>query len=225
MYPETVSVQTTTSFNRYLAGIFGWMIVAMGVSGIAALMIYSSTSLQEIIFGNAITYYGLIIAELALVFYISARIHKLTSVKAFLLFLTYAFLTGLTLSVILLAYAPKMIVGSFFMAAAVYGIMAIIGYTTKINLSRFGTFLMMSVVGLIVASVANIFLKLEGLGLILSYATLIIFSGLTAYDMQRIKENYAAGHSGGALMIGDALSMYLNFLNIFLSILNIVDRD
>jgi FtsH-binding integral membrane protein len=226
MFTESVSVQTqTTTLNRYLAGVFGWMIVAMVISGLAALAVYSSTALQNIIYSSPIVYYGLFVGQILAVVLLSARAHKIGSVQAFLLFTLYSVLTGLTLSVILFAYAPKMIAGSFFMAAGVYGIMAIIGYTTKVNLSRFGIFFMMAVLGIIMVSVVNIFLQLSGLNLILSYVTLVVFAGLTAYDVQMVKEHYYAGLTGGSYMLRSALSLYIDFVNIFVSILNITSRD
>jgi uncharacterized protein len=216
-------IEIQTKLSSYLSRVFAWMVLAMALSGIASFLVYSSETLQNIIFSSPIVFYSIIIGEFIVVGTLSARIQKMSPAVAFGLFALYSILTGLTLSVILFAYAPKMLVGAFLMASSVYGIMAVIGYTTKVNLSGLRVFFTMAIIGIIVASIANIFLKLTGLSLVLNYVTLIVFSGLTAYDMQRIRANNEQGYIENKYAIVDALGMYINFINIFISILNILN--
>lgn len=209
----------------YMPRVFGWMFYGMIVSGLLALFLSTNAFLLNLIFGNAIVYYGLLISQLIIVFGLSGMINKLNTVMAFALFTLYSALTGITLTVILLVYSGTLIAGAFMMAASIFGIMAVVGYTTKINLSRLGVFFMFAVLGVFAVGIANIFLKSDTLSLVLSYVTILVFGGLTAYDMQRIKEQNAVGMTENKYAIVDALGMYINFINIFLSLLNILDRD
>jgi FtsH-binding integral membrane protein len=220
MLTEISSTQIQTTQSTYISKVFGWMFYAMLLSGVAAVLVFNNTAMQDFIFGSPIRFYGLLIAEFVIVLTFSGLANRVSSATALLLFSVYSVLTGLTLSVILFAYAPKTIGGAFLMASSVYGIMAIIGFVTKKSLSGIRVFLLMGLISVIVVSIANIFLKSTGLNLILNYVTLFVFSGLTAYDMQRIKN---AGYQTTNRALQDALSMYLNFINIFISILNIVN--
>ncbi len=220
MFTESSSVQTQTVQTTYISKVFGWMFYAMLLSGVSSFLVYTNSALQEFIFGSAIRFYGLIIAELVIVLSFSTLANRINTATAFLLFSLYSLLTGLTLSVILFAYAPKVIAGAFLMASSVYGIMAIYGYVTKVSLSGLRVFFFMGITSIIVVTIANIFLKSSGLNLIINYAALLVFSGLTAYDMQRIKNS---GMQTTNRALQDALGMYLNFINIFISILNILN--
>lgn len=221
--PASTLVQTKLS--SYMSRVFAWMFYGVVISGISALIMYSSPVLQYLIFGNSLVFYTILIAEFITVILVSRVINRINTLTAIGLFTLYSFLTGLTLSVVLFAYAPMTLVSALLMTASVYGIMAIIGYTTKVNLSGLGTFFMMSVIGIIIASIVNIFLQSDAFSVILSYMTIVVFAGLTAYDMQRIRQASEMGITENRYAILDALGMYINFINIFLSILNITGRD
>jgi FtsH-binding integral membrane protein len=163
--------------------------------------------------------------ELGLVFYLSARIQKIQASTASALFIGYSVLNGLTLSVVFLAYTSSSIAGTFFITAGMFGAMAIYGLVTKRDLSGWGSFLFMGLVGIIIASIVNIFLKSSGMSWMISLIGVFIFTGLTAYDVQRIK---TIGEEGimaqgteaigkGAIM--GALTLYLDFINLFLMLL------
>ncbi|MFW5719682.1 MAG: Bax inhibitor-1 family protein [Candidatus Dojkabacteria bacterium] len=223
---ETSQIQTVqSSFSSYMTFVFGWMFYGMIISGIAAILVYASPALQEAVLGSSAVFYTMIALQLGAVLLISLLLNRINALVAFLLFSFYSALTGLTLSSLLFVYDFKMLGGVFFMTAGIYGVMATLGYVTKVDLSGLRTFFLMAILGIIGFSVANIFIGSSGLDLILSYVTILVFSGLTAYDMQRIRKASQMGIRDQKYAILDALGMYINFINIFLSILNIVGRD
>lgn len=207
----------------FLAKVFNWMAVGLAVTGITALLTAESGLAQTIV-GSPI-FIILIISELALVFFLSARIEKLQSITASMLFYLYSVLNGLTLSVIFLAYTRASIAGTFFITAGMFGAMAIYGMVTKRDLSGFGSFLFMGLIGIIIASIVNIFLNSSSLYWAISLIGVFIFTGLTAYDVQKIKNMGEKGilNQGqeairkGAIM--GALALYLDFINLFLMLL------
>lgn len=219
--PTAIQTKATT----YISRVFGWMFYAMTLSGISSVLVYSSDALQKVLFENSTVSYILIILQLGAVFGLSLLVNKINGFVALILFTLYSVLTGLTLSSLLFLYDIKMLSGAFLMTAGIYGVMSIIGFTTKVNLSSLRVFFLMSLFGIVIASLVNIFLQSSGLDLILSYAAIFLFSGLTAYDMQRIKETSSFGYVENKYAIIDALSMYLNFINIFVNIVRILDRD
>jgi uncharacterized protein len=215
------AIQTKTT--TYMSKVFGWMLYAMVISGITSVALYNaSADIQYAILSKATIFWFL---QLGAVIGLGLLLRRINTVVAFILFTVYSMLTGVTLTIIMYAYAPKMIGGAFLMAAGIYGVMAVIGYTTKINLSGLRTFFIMAVLGIIGMSILNIFLGSDMLGLILSYVVIVVFAGLTAYDMQRIRQTSEMGYTDTKYALYDALGMYINFINIFLSILNIVSRD
>jgi FtsH-binding integral membrane protein len=169
----------------------------------------------------------IIILQLGLVVFLSARITKLSPMAARLTFLVYAATVGVTLSTIFLAYTSTSITRVFFITGSMFLVMAIIGYLTKVDLSKLGFILLMGLVGIIIATIVNIFLRSDSLQTIISYLGVIIFLGLTAYDVQKIKQLYAQFGKAGNIAILGALSLYLDFLNLFMFILEIfgVSRD
>ncbi len=169
----------------------------------------------------------LIIAQFGLVIFLSARITKLSANAARALFMAYAVSVGATLSTIFLVYTSSSIMRVFFITGSMFLVMAIVGFLTKVDLSKFGALLIMGLVGIIIASVVNIFLGSDSLQMIVSYLGVGIFLGLTAYDVQKIKKLYAEFGSAGNLAILGALSLYLDFLNLFLFLLRIfgVSKD
>ena len=219
----SLSQARTDASSIFLAKVFNWMAVGVGLTGIIAL-ITAETGLALSIASSPV-FFILIIGELGLVFYLSARIEKIQSSTASMLFYGYAILNGLTLSVIFLAYTRTSIAGTFFITAGMFAAMAVYGTVTKRDLSGFGSFLMMGLVGIIIASIVNFFLNSSSLYWAISFIGVFIFTGLTAYDVQQIKnmgergilEQGSEAVKKGSIM--GALRLYLDFINLFLMLL------
>lgn len=209
--------------------VYTWMCLALGITALTAYGAANSPTMMEIIYSNQIFYFGLILAELGLVFYISARLEKISLTTGTLLFALYSALNGLTLAVILFAYSPMVITKTFLVTAGTFGAMAFVGYTTKRDLSNFGGLLIMALIGIIIASVVNIFIKSETFDLIICYVGVIIFVGLTAWDVQKIKTMLQlsgdVGEAGQKIALRGALALYLDFINLFLYLLRIFGRN
>lgn len=209
---------------------FIWMAAALALTGVVALFVSGSPSIVRAIFGNPILFFGLMIGELALVWWLSARVLTMDTSTATLAFAGYAALNGLTLSIIFLAYTGASIVSTFFITAGTFAGMSIYAMTTKRSLAGWGNYLFMGLIGIIIASVVNIFLRSSGLYWIISVAGVLLFTGLTAYDVQRIKAwSDRAGDSIGEedyvrWSIRGALKLYLDFINLFLFLLRILGR-
>jgi FtsH-binding integral membrane protein len=221
----------TTLTNRANLGIvttinqsFGWMFVGLLVTTLSSLLITSSQTLTNAIINNNFIYFGLIIAELIVVFVLSAKIQSMTFSEAIMAFLLYAFLNGLTLSSIFIVYTATSIATTFLVTTIVFGIMAVYGYTTKRDLTSIGNLAVMALIGVIVASLVNLFLHNTLFSYILSYLSIVIFIGLTAYDTQKIKEMESYSDNKNLGILG-ALTLYLDFINIFLNLLRILGRQ
>lgn len=208
----------------FLAKTFNWMAVGLGITGVVAFFTAYS-GLAYAIAGSPL-FFILIIGELGLVFYLSARVEKLRAATATNLFVGYSVLNGLTLSVIFLTYTGASIAGTFFITAGMFGAMAVYGLVTKRDLSGFGSFLFMGLIGIIIASLVNLFLKSSSLYWAISFIGVLVFTGLTAYDVQKIKRMGEEGIMAqgeevvrkGAIM--GALALYLDFINLFLMLLH-----
>lgn len=216
------SDQTKAELSAFMTQVYGWMTIAMLVTAVVSLFTAGSPAMLELIFGNKIVFYGLLIAEVALVWYVSASIQKLAPGTATALFILYSALNGLVLAFIFLVYTGGSIASTFFVTAGTFGAMSLYGYTTKRDLTSWGGFLMMAVIGLIIASVVNIFWQNELLYWIATYARVLIFVGLTAYDTQKIKEMALAGHTSRNMAVMGALRLYLDFVNLFLFMLRLL---
>ncbi|MCD8166355.1 MAG: Bax inhibitor-1/YccA family protein [Bacteroides sp.] len=207
--------------------VYTWMSLALLLIGLTSLVVVDSLALLSLVFGNRMVFWGLLIAELALVWYVSARINQLSFMTAGALFVLYSVLNGATLSVIFLLYTAESIASTFFITAGTFGVMSLIGYFTKKDLSSWGNILFMGLIGLIIASIVNIFLKSEAMYWILSYAGVLIFVGLTMYDTQKIKrmlsvEGIEVNDSTRKIALMGALTLYLDFINLFLYLLRIL---
>lgn len=220
--------QVQVRVNQFIRSVYNWMAVGLGLTGFVAFYVASSPSLVRLIFGNRILFFGLIIAELGLVFYLSARIQKIQASTATGMFLLYAALNGATLSFIFLVYTSSSIASTFFICAATFVAISIFGYTTKRDLTSMGGFLMMGLIGIIIASVVNMFLRSSGMAMIISYVGVLVFVGLTAYDTQQLKTmaltqpaDLEAGVVRKGAILG-ALKLYLDFINLFLMLLRIL---
>ena len=212
----------SSAFPALMRKVFVWMTLALAITGITAYGVASTPSLIMAILGNKALFWGLIIAELVL-------INRLSLSTATLLFVLYSVVNGATLSVIFLAFSMTAIVKTFLITAGTFGVMALVGYTTKTDLTSMGKLLFMALLGLIIATVVNMFVRSSGFDLILSYVGVLIFVGLTAYDTQKIKQMCQlapdAGEHMQKLALLGALSLYLDFINLFLYLLRIFGNN
>ena len=215
----------STAFSALMRKVFIWMALALVITGVTAYGVATTPSLLIAIVTNKALFWGLIIAELALVFAVSGAINRLSLATATLLFVLYSVVNGATLSVIFLAYSMPAIIQTFFITAGTFGVMALVGYTTKTDLTSLGKLLFMALIGLVIATVVNMFVGSTGFDYILSYVGVLIFVGLTAYDTQKIKQMCMqapdAGEHMQKLALLGALSLYLDFINLFLYLLRI----
>lgn len=214
--------------SGFIRSVYNWMAVGLGLTGLIAYAVANSETMASLIFGNPVLFYGLIIGELALVFFISARVNKISGSTATALFVLYAALNGVTLSFIFLVFAKATIASTFFICAATFVASSIYGMATKKDLTSVGGFMIMGLFGIIIASVVNIFIKSSAMSMIISYIGVLVFVGLTAYDTQKLKtmamtqpEGLEAGVIRKGAILG-ALSLYLDFINLFLMLLHIL---
>jgi len=206
----------------YMMRIYNYMAAGVGLTAVAAWVTYQLTG--PALLQNPVMWV-FILAPLALVFFISARINTLSVSTARLLFFVYAALVGVSLSTLFHIYTSASITRVFFISAATFGALSVFGYTTRRDLSGLGTFLFMGLIGVIIASLVNIFLRSTGLDWLISVVGVGVFAGLTAYDTQRIKAMYNAGDdetSAGRKSVISALSLYLNFINLFMMMLRLL---
>lgn len=219
---EERAQSSALSFPALMSKVYLWMTLALVVTGMTAYYVVSSPAILYAIVSNQIAFWGLFIGELVLVFVLSSRIMSLSFVTASLMFVIYSIMNGVFFSFILLAYTEQSIATTFLITAGTFGAMSLFGFVTKRDLSAMGRILFMLLIGLIIATVVNIFMKAEGLTLILNYAGVVIFVGLTAYDTQSIKQMLQEhGDKEGAEKIAllGSLSLYLDFINLFIYLL------
>lgn len=217
--------EVSEAFPVLMRKVYVWMTFALIITGMTAYYVATNETILTAILTNRILFYGLLIGELVLVASVSAAINRLSLMTATLLFILYSIINGATLSIIFLIYDASSIAKVFFITAGTFGTMAAIGYTTKTDLSSLGRILFMALIGLIIATLANIFFKSNGLTTILSYVGVLIFVGLTAWDSQKIKKMLLQApdvdESTQKLALLGALTLYLDFVNLFLYMLRI----
>lgn len=212
----------------FINQVYSWMAGALLLTGLVAFYVASSPQMIQGIFSNSLIFYGLLIAEIVLVGYLGRAINKISAQTAIALFMGYSALNGLTLSVIFLIFTTGSLASTFFICAGTFTAMSIYGYITKTDLTRIGNLAFMALIGLILASIVNFFLKSEMLYWIVTYVGVLIFIGLIAYDTQKIKQMHLQGFEGeeqaqkGAIM--GALRLYLDFINLFLFLLRIFGK-
>lgn len=216
-------------YSAVFKKVYLWMTLALTISGLTAMYVANQPSIVSAIFSNKMYFFLMVIAQLGIVWYISARIAEITAFTATILFNVYAILTGFTLSVIFLAFTAESITTVFYITAGTFAGVSLYGYTTKSDLSSFGSYLIMGIIGLIIASVVNWFLHSETLYWIISYAGVLIFIGLTAYDTQKIKtmiRHYGCDdtETTNKVALMGALTLYLDFINLFLYLLRIFGK-
>jgi FtsH-binding integral membrane protein len=219
----------SAAFPVLMRKVYLWMTLALAITGITAYYVATNETILTAIFTNQILFWGLVIAELALVFGLSAAINRLSLTTATLMFVLYSIINGVTMSFIFLAYTYESVTNVFLITAGTFAAMACFGYFTKTDLSSIGRILFMALIGLIIATIVNIFVKSSGFGMILNYLGVLIFVGLTAWDTQKIKQMLSMAEDTGepaqkvALM--GALSLYLDFINLFIHLLRIMGNN
>ncbi|PQQ40143.1 hypothetical protein C6H65_16850 [Photorhabdus luminescens] len=228
-YPRSngsIIQQAGTGLQTYMAQVYGWMTCGLLLTAFVAWYVSQNQDIVEYIFSNSVLFYGLIIAQFGLVFVLSGMINRMGASLATGLFMLYSALTGLTLSSIFVIYTIGSVASTFVVTAGMFGALSFYGYTTKRSLSGLGSFLFMGLIGIILASLINLWLKSEALTWAVTYIGVVIFAGLTAYDTQKLKE------MGEDLDVNDkenlrkfsivgALTLYLDFINMFLMLLRI----
>lgn len=220
-YPRTAD-QIVIAQNTLIRQVYAWMGGGLLLTALMAMATLSSPVLFNAIVGNRIVFYALIIGELGLVIGISRAINKISAPVASSLFLLYAALNGVTMSVIFAIYTAESITSTFVITAVTFGAMSVFGYVTKRDLSGWGSFLFMGLIGIVIASLVNIFVGSSAVSWIISVIGVIVFTGLTAYDTWKIKAMAAAGAEGRKPAILGALTLYLDFINLFLMLLRLL---
>ena len=222
----TSSTEAAERISAFLWKVYGWMAVGLGLTAVVAFVVAGSPEILSVLVGNRLVFFGLILAELGLVFFLSARAGSLAPSTASGLFVVYSGLNGATLSVVLLAYTGESVATTFLITAGMFGALALFGSTTKRSLAGAGQFFMMGLVGLILASIVGVFWHNDALQFLISVVGVIVFTGLTAYDAQRLKQMALAlpGGEAGSYAIVGALSLYLDFINLFLMLLRFTGR-
>jgi FtsH-binding integral membrane protein len=218
-------LEMSAAFPVLMRKVYLWMTMALAITGFTAYYVAHNETLLMAIYTNQILFWGLLIGELALVIGLSAAINRLSLTAATLMFVLYSVINGATMSFIFLAYTASSITSVFFITAGTFAAMAAFGYFTKTDLTSMGKILMMALIGIIIATIVNIFMKSSGLTVILNYLGVLVFVGLTAYDSQKIKEMLQtapdAGEGAQKVALLGALSLYLDFINLFLYLLRI----
>jgi len=222
-----VKARTEVLVNDFVRSVYNWMAVGLGLTGLVAYYVSSSETMTRLIFGNSFVFFILILAELGLVFSIVGMVNRMSAGTATSLFVLYSALNGVTLSFIFLVYTSTSIVSTFFICAGTFIACSIYGWVTKRDLTSFGGFLTMGLIGIIIASLVNMFIRSSAMSMIISYIGVLVFVGLTAYDTQKLKNmalTQPAGLDGAVVRKGaimGALSLYLDFINLFLMLLRI----
>ena len=207
--------------SAFLRAVYGWMCVGLAITALTASYIASSPSIVTAIATNRLLFWAIVIAQFGIVIALSARVQKLASSTASLLFISYSALTGLTISFVLLAYTGESVASTFVVTAGMFGGLAVYGTVTRRSLAGMGQFLFMGLIGIVIASVVGMFWHNDGLQFIVSCIGVIVFTGLAAYDAQRLKAmalSMPEGQASSYAIVG-ALSLYLDFINLFLFLL------
>jgi FtsH-binding integral membrane protein len=207
--------------SAFLRRVYGWMAAGLAITALTAATVAGTPAVLHVLLANRILFFGLIAAQLGLVFYLSGRATTLAPATAAALFAVYSALTGLTLAVVLLAYTGESVAGTFVVTAAMFTALAMFGTMTSRSLAGAGQFFFMGLVGLVLASLLGMFWHNDALQFVISVVGVLVFTGLTAWDAQRLRQMALAVPEGqaGSLAIAGALSLYLNFINLFLFML------
>ena len=225
--PRTMSIDAVAAEQqRFMVRVYTWMAPGLGITGFMAYYVANTPKLFNIVMGNPILPIVLIIAQIGLVFWLASRVMQMSVSQATGVFFLDAGLTGIPISTLFVVYTASSITSTFLVTAGTFGAMSLYGYTTKKDLTSWGSFLFMGLIGIIIASVVNIFMKSPMMHMIITYAGVLIFVGLTAYDTQKIKEMNILGNEGTdedtKEAIRGALTLYLDFINLFLMLLRLM---
>ncbi len=228
-FDSTVSSQTIPMAKTYLSGVFMWMFLALGITAATAWLFATTPSLMGMLITEtgsmSITGWIVMLAPLGLVLWLSAGINRMAASTMVLVFVAFSVLMGASLSFIFLAYTGASIAKTFVITSGMFGTMAVVGYTTKTDLTKFGSLMMMGLVGIIIASVVNMFMQSSTMDYIISFIGVLVFTGLTAYDVQKLKrigsQVTEGSESARKMTIMGALTLYLDFINLFLFLLRI----
>lgn len=206
--------------------VYLWMTLALAITGFTAMYIAKSYTFLEMIAQNSMMFWGLLIAEIGLVMYLSARIQRISFTTATLLFIAYSIVNGLTLSILFMVYTMSSIATTFFITAGTFGAMALFGYITKKDLTRIGSLCGMAVIGLIISMIVNMFLHNSMMDMVISGIGVLVFVGLTAYDSQKIKQmltgnDIEINETTQKIALMGALTLYLDFINLFIYLLRL----
>lgn len=213
------SEQVMVRQNTLVRQVYAWMGGGLAITAFMALVTLSSPPILQAVAGNRLIFFGLMIGELALVFTLSGAINRLGEFTATSIFIGYSALNGVTLSILALVYTASSITSTIVTTAGMFGAMSLYGYMTKRDLTSWGSFLFMGLIGVVIASVVNIFVGSSAVSWVISAIGVIVFTGLTAYDTWKIKELAAQGVGGRKPAILGALTLYLDFINLFLMLL------
>ena len=223
--PQPISPSASVAIPAFLARVYAWMAAGLAVTAACAFATLSNESLQQAVLGNRLVFYGLLFAELGLVVWLSGMVGRLSATAAGGVFILYSALNGLTLASVFLVFTSASIVSTFVVTAGMFGAMSVYGLATKSSLDGLGSFAFMGLIGVVLASVVNIFLKNDMLGFILSCVGVIVFVALTAYDTRKLKMMAATvdgrSEEGKRGAISGALALYLDFINLFLMLLRL----
>jgi len=220
-YQGTLPQYRDADLADFMRGVYGWMCGGLAITAVTAWLVSRSPALMAAIFGNRAVFWILALVQLGIVFALSARVDRMASSTASLLFVAYSALTGVTLSAILMVFTGESVFTTFLVTAGMFGALAVYGSVTRRELHGFGQFLFMGLIGLVLASVVGMFWHNDALQFVISVIGVILFAGLTVYDAQRLKElafATSAGPTSGATIVG-ALALYLDFVNLFLFLL------
>jgi uncharacterized protein len=207
--------------SAFLSAVYGWMCAGLVITAATAWYIAASPAIVRALVSNRLLFWGLLIAQLGIVFVLSARVQKLAASTASLLFILYSAVTGVTLSLVLLAFTGESVATTFLVTAGMFGGLAVYGTTTKRSLAGYGQFLFMGLLGVVLASIVGLFWHSDAFQFVLSFVGVIVFTGLTAYDAQRLKNmalEMPDGQTTSYAVVG-ALALYLDFVNLFLFLL------
>lgn len=225
-WTTTTSTQAAERVSAFLWKVYAWMAIGLGITAGVAFVVAGSPDILRALVLNRLVFFGLVIAELGLVFFLSARAAQMAPGRAAGLFALYSALNGVTLSVVLIAYTGESVATTFVVTAGMFGALALFGSATTRSLAGVGQFFMMGLVGLVLASIVGMFWHNDALQFLISVVGVIVFTGLTAWDAQRLKQmalTLPPGGEAGYAVVG-ALSLYLDFINLFLMLLRFTGR-
>ena len=222
---QTINVDSSAVSRSFVANVFSYMTLALVITGVAAYWFAASGNLLALLQGSSLLMWGVMLAPIGMVLIMSFTFNRLSFAALMGLFLAYSLVNGISLSVIFLIYSSAAISKVFFITAGLFATMAIVGYTTKTDLTKLGSILMMAVIGIVIASLVNYFMKSAAFDYLISCVGVLVFTGLVAYDTQKVKRIGAGVEYGtataGKLALMGALSLYLDFINLFLFLLRV----